>query len=460
MEYSTIDIDLYQMTMLYGYFCNNEHMLRGAMEASTRKLPKNRSFLVVSGTRRISHFLATAKFTEEHIKIVHELLPMTKDDKEFTDYLLSIDFSKEIKMFGMCEGEIAFAQEPVLRLEGPIGLIQYVEKRILGILNHDIRIASKAARITIAANGKPVYEAGGRRAHEECTADTARACYIAGFEGTSSVVAYAKYGIKCVGTMGHVWIMSHKTEEQAFKNWDKVYPESTTYIIDTYHPRTGTENAIKITKKGSLGGIRLDSGDLYDQSTTFRRLLNNADDYSSKITASNDLNEYKISDLIRRGACIDTFLVGTEVVSTPDSPTCGFIFKLVAIDEESGTRNTCKKAATDTKESKATFPGRKQVYRHYVMYNKQTVYTHDTITLDVDKQSDPLSRKLIIEYDIRKDNGLADAKMARLHFMSIICCLPEHLRLITENKQVIDYPVEISNILLEEQKKINESSHV
>jgi len=442
MYTNIIDIDLYQITMLNSYFQNDMHNLKGAMEAFTRKLPKSRSFLVVAGTRRIADFLATTKFTEDDLKIINSVLPI---DKKFYDYLLSVDFSKEIKMLGMQEGEIAFAQEPFVRLEGPICLLQYVEKRILSILNHDVRIASKAARVVIAAKGRPVYEAGGRRAHEECTADTARACYITGFEGTSSLMAFAKYGIKCVGTMGHVWVMSHKTEEEAFQNWNKVYPEST-YLIDTYHPRIGTENAIKYARKNSLGGIRLDSGDLYEQSSAFRRLLNNADDYQAKIIASNDLNEYKISELLIHGAAIDSFLVGTEVVSTPDAPTCSFVYKLVAIDNESGTVNKCK---TSAEKGKSTYPGRKQIYRHYTVKNNYVKDTHDVICLDDENVGlNPFMKKLITEYTIRKDNGLNDANYAREYFINSLASMPEHLKLIRENPEgIIEFPVEFSDAL-------------
>lgn len=449
MYTSIIDIDLYQITMLNAYYQNNMHNLKGAMEAFTRKLPKQRSFLVVAGTRRIADFLATAKFTFDDLKIISSVLPI---DNKFSDYLLSIDFSKEIKMFGMQEGEIAFAQEPFVRLEGPIGLLQYIEKRILSILNHDVRITSKAARIVIAARGKSVWEAGGRRAHEECTADTARACYIAGFAGTSSLMAFAKYGIKCVGTMGHVWVMSHTDEELAFKHWNDTYPKST-YLIDTYDPRTGTETAIKCARKGSLDGIRLDSGDLCEQSSIFRRLLNNADDYKSKIIASNDLNEYKIYDFLSRGAPIDSFLVGTEVVSTPDAPTCSFVYKLVAIDEESGTRNVCKNSA---EKGKGTFPGRKQVYRHFTSKNNYLKDTHDVICLDNETINSPFVKKLIVEYTIRKDNGFEDASLARDNFINALASMPEHLKLIRENSDsIVEFPVEFSDFLQAEKSNLS-----
>lgn len=448
-----IDIDLYQITMLNAYFQNNMHTLKGAMEAFTRKLPKNRSFLVVAGTRRIADFLATSKFTQEDISLINSILPITK---EFSEYLLSINFSEEIKMFGMHEGEIAFAQEPLIRLEGPIGLLQYVEKRILSILNHDVRIASKAARVVLAAKGRPVFEAGGRRAHEACTTDTARACYIAGFEGTSSLAAFAKYGIKCVGTMGHVWVMSHKTEEEAFQNWNKVYPEST-YLIDTYHPRTGTENAIKHASKGFLAGIRLDSGDLCEQSAIFRRLLNQSDDYKTKIIASNDLNEYKISDLLSRGSAINSFLVGTEVVSTPDAPTCSFVYKLVCIDYESGTENKCKTAA---EKGKSTYPGRKQVYRHFNSKNNYVKDTHDVICLDDEVVDSPFVKKLLVEYIIRKDEGIADANVARNKFINALQSMPENLKLIWENSEsIIEFPVEFSEELEKEKNNLTKSSY-
>lgn len=343
--------DLYQITMLYAYFRNGEAKKPGAMEAFTRKLPTCRNFYVFAGLGRIIEYLYNLSFSKESIQIINEILNI--NDENFNKYLLSINFAKELKVFAMPEGTIFFPQEPVLRIEGPIGLCQYVEKTILSILNHDIRIASKAIRIVSAAAGRPVLEFGGRREHEECTEATARAAFIAGFSGTSNVNAYRKYGVPVSGTMGHVWVMSHDSEAESFEKWNKVFPNST-YLVDTYETINGTKNAIKVNPRA----IRLDSGDLYILSTKTKQLINNSNN-NIKIIATNDLDEYSIADLLSRKAPIDSFGVGTQLVSSPDSPSIGVVYKLVEVEG----RPVFKKADT---LDKCTWPGKKQVFRSCV----------------------------------------------------------------------------------------------
>lgn len=423
----SLDIDLYQASMLHAYFYCNKHEEHGAMELFARSLPKNRSFFVVAGIDRILEYLATLKFSEEDIKLLRSIESLKIDDN-FCNYLASIDFSKSLKVFAMEEGEIAFANEPILRVEGPIGLCQYVEKKLLSIINHDVRIASKAARVAIAAKDRPVLEFGGRRAHDETAADIARAAYIAGCHGTSSVKAYAKYGIPCYGTMGHLWIMSYESEKEAFQCWNVLYPQST-YLVDTYNSRQGTENAIKYTARGKLGAIRLDSGNLREQSTAFKRLLINSDNVHTKIIASDDLNEYKISKLLQEDAKIDIFGVGTEIVSTPDAPTCGFVYKLVSV----GSRNVCKIADG----GKSTWPGKKQIWRHFTNYNGKKIFTHDFIDFN-DVKYNGMCEPLLKEQDIiaMKDADISLRKKrieaARERFQTNLQCLPEHLKLIKE----------------------------
>lgn len=340
--------DLYQITMLYAYFRNGEAKKPGAMEAFTRKLPSCRDFYVFAGLGRIIEYLSNLKFSQESIKTINEILQI--NDINFNNYLSSINFAKELKLFAMPEGTMFFPQEPVLRIEGPVGLCQYVEKTILSILNHDTRIASKAVRIVSAASGRPVLEFGGRREHECCTEATARAAYIAGFSGTSNVNAYHKYGVPVSGTMGHVWIMSHNTEEEAFEKWNNVFPNST-YLVDTYNTLQGVEKALKVNPKA----IRLDSGNLYDLSVRAKKIINDSGK-DIKIVATNDLDEYSIADLLSRGAPIDSFGVGTQLVSTPDYPSMGMVYKLVEVEG----RPVFKKADT---LAKSTWPGKKQVWR-------------------------------------------------------------------------------------------------
>lgn len=443
-----IKIDLYQATMLNGWFHHGLHNKKAAMEVFTRKMPNNRSFLVAAGISRIQEFLSTACFHAKNIDTLKRRLNLST---EFCHYLYTVNFKKEIQLFAMDEGEIFFPNQPIIRLEGPIGLIQYIEKYVLSVLNHDVRIASKAARVVIAAKQRPVYELGGRRAHEATNSDVARSAYIAGCAGTSSVEAYEEYGVPCFGSQGHVWIMSFPNEEESCKAWSEVYPENSINLIDTYHSWTGTELAIKYARKGSFGGIRLDSGDLCEQSVNFRRLMNKSDHIESKIFASDDLDEYKIEDLLLHGAEIDCFGVGTTIVSTPDAPTCGFVCKLVAIEDVPGVnRNICKIADG----GKGTWPGRKQVWRNWIEYGGFGHYTHDLIGLAEEKH-DGMVKSLLSKKELNLTGEFEERKVimetSRTKFAEVLSVMPEGLKLL---KNAYEYPVEFSEQLINEKNRI------
>lgn len=432
----SIDIDLYQARMLIGYFKSNMHNIHGVMEAFCRKLPQHRRFLVACGIERIIDYLANIKITATEINILKKALPDVVFDSELEQYLLNINFQKEITVRAMREGEILFPNQPVISLKGPVALCQYVERKILGILNDDVKIASKAARIVISAEGRPVFEFGGRRLGDAGTS-AARAAYIAGCAGSSSVAAFAKYGVPCSGTMGHVWVMSHYDggEKEAFENWNDAFKNSI-YLVDTYNSSTGTENAIKSAGL-NIGGIRLDSGDLENQSINFKRKLINSDCYSAKIYASNDLNEYKISELVQRRSLIDGFGVGTELVTSPDAPNCGFVFKLCSVQDKSGTWHPVAKMA---KGGKRTIPGEKQVFRF--RHDVKNTFTHDMIGLH--NESIVGAEPLLVERSLLTEN----IEDSRNYCLSRISSLPPYLKIISINDNVHDvYTVNITNEL-------------
>lgn len=371
----SLDIDLYQARMLIAFYLTGRSQIIGTMEAFTRKLPKNRKFMTVCGIPRIADYLRTVKFTENTIRILKEVLPEINFTDDLCNYLYSINFAKDLKLRAMSDGDIVFAEEPVISISGPIGLAQYVETKILSILNHDIRIASKAARIYLAAKGRPVVEFGGRRHADNMVAEAARAAYIGGFSSTSNVSAYEKYGIPVIGTMGHVWVMSYLDDElKAYKDWGKLFKDSV-YLPDTYDTISGTKKVLEACR-GNVGGIRLDSGNLSELSFHIRRDLNNRDAFKAKIGATNDLDEYEIDKLIENGNPIDWFGVGTRVVTTPDSPSCNFIYKLVEVDG-------VPVAKKSSDPGKTTLPGAKQVFRYFESrYNQNKQFTADIISLN------------------------------------------------------------------------------
>ena len=369
MNINNLDIDLYQARMLIGYYLNGMKDVQGVMEAYCRKLPPHRRYLVACGVERVLEFLKEFRFTEDEVVVLEGMFQeIDFNSTGLRQYLLSLNPAECLQINAMMDGQLLFANEPVIQVIGPVGVAQYIEKKILSILNHDIRIASKAARVAMAAGNRPVFEFGGRRANDCCSASAARAAYIAGCASSSSVAGFVKYGVPCSGTMGHVWVMSHTTEagnpfeHAAFKAWGKTFKNST-YLVDTYDSIEGTRNALNAAKN-NIGAIRLDSGDIAKLSIDCRRMINESGNPNVKIVASDDLNEYKIRDMISSGAQIDAFGVGTEIVSTPDAVTCGFIYKLVAIQSKSNGKwhNVMKWSSS---KGKKTYPGRKQVYRFF-----------------------------------------------------------------------------------------------
>jgi nicotinate phosphoribosyltransferase len=437
-----LNIDTYQASMLRAYFKNNMHENQGAMESFCRRLPDNRSYLVVAGIGRVIDYLKNLKITEDDIEILKQVsdINIKDNDDDFCNYLRSIDFAKQLKITAMPEGSIIFANEPILRIEGPIALCQYVEKNISSIINHDVRIASKASRISLAAQGKPVLEFGGRRAHEGCTADTARAAYIAGFSATSNVLAFAKYGVPARGTMGHVWIQSNQTEKQAFENWSKFFDDST-YLVDTYNARDGIDEAAKI---GNVGAIRLDSGDLKELAIYSKRRK-----FDMKVVASNDLDEYSISSLLNSGAPIDSFGVGTQLVSTPDTPSLGFIFKLVEVSySKDGEKHPTCKVVQGT--GKGTLPTSKQIFRSYSLLGNKKIFTSDIIG-SVDESFNGYT-PMLKEFMIDNIDHKYWVKEARENYLSNVDMMPDYLKHC--NNSEIEYPVQVSDKILNDQLQI------
>lgn len=461
MYTNSINVDDYQMRMLLGYFrCGMDQNI-GVMEAFTRKLPVKRNFMVACGVERIMEYLHNFKFSIDDIKIIKEILnpsliePFSERDG---NYLAGLS-ANVLKVRAMHDGDVLFANEPIIQVEGPIGMVQYVEKMILGMINHDVRIASKAARIVIASGDKPITEMGGRRAHEEATAAAARACYIAGFAGSSSVEAYVKYGVPHFGSMGHVWIMSHNvagqtkrgSQQQSFKNFSKVYKNGT-YLLDTYDTQDGAADATKCVA-GNIGGGRLDSGDLNELSIAVRRAFNKADYCASaKVIATNDLNEYKILKLRKEGAYIDAFGVGTEVVCTPDSPSNNFVYKLVSIEDGKGNWKDVAKIAAD---GKATFPCAKQVRRYYDP--SCNVFTHDEI-IKRDTKLSPLSYDILYDRNVKTWNEAEwTTEMARNLFSKRLTEMPSFLKLIQskiDDDMAHKYTVNISDDLLQAKQEL------
>lgn len=349
-----IATDLYQLTMANGYHAMGKVDEVAVFDLFVRKLPKNRSYMMVAGLEQALHYLTNVGFTEDDIELLRNK-PTFKGAKEsFWDYLADFRFTGDV--WAMPEGTIAFGNEPLVTVEAPIIEAQVAETYLLTCYNHQTKIATKAARCVEAAKGRSIIEFGMRRTDIGAALRAARASYIGGAIGTSNVLAEAIFGIPSYGTHAHSWIMSFDTEEDAFKAYFQVYGEDTLALIDTYDTVQGAEAAARLP--GSIKGVRLDSGDIAALSRDVRIILDVAGKKDGMIFATNDLNEYKIAELLDAGATIDIFGVGTELVLSADSPSIGGVYKLAEIEKD-GRRTPKLKLSKD----KSTFPGRKQVYR-------------------------------------------------------------------------------------------------
>jgi len=349
-----LSTDLYELTMAAAYFENGLRH-RAIFELFIRRLPEHRSYLIAAGLQQALDYLSTLRFTSDQIDYLREHPSFKYVSDEFFDYLAEFRFTGDV--WAIPEGTVAFEMEPLLRITAPIIEAQVVETFLLSTINFQTMIASKAARVVTAARGRAVVEFGTRRAHgTEAGLFAARAAYIGGCVGTSNVEAGHLLGIPTFGTLAHSFVMSFEDEDEAFRAFLRVFPETATVLVDTYD----TIAAVKrLAGLGSaIPAVRLDSGDLCELSKQARRILDQAGLTDTKILASSDLNEYKIADLISRGASIDSFGVGTDLATSFDTPALSGVYKLAGIEENGRVRMRIKLS-----RDKATYPGPKQVWR-------------------------------------------------------------------------------------------------
>lgn len=347
--------DLYQLTMAAAYF-QNGMTHRASFEMFNRKLLPGRGYHLAAGLELALDYLENLSFSERDIDALRRHPHFGHVKPDFYDYLRDFRFTGTV--WAMPEGTPYFPNEPVLRVEAPVIEAQIVETFLLSVVNFQTLIATKAARIVEAAGGRPVVDFGTRRAHgPEAGELAARAAFIGGCTGTSNVAAGTALGIPVLGTFAHSWVMAFEDEEEAFRAYQSVFPDSTTQLVDTYDTIEGVEKVCRLGRP--VRSIRLDSGDLVELSKAARHLLDGAGLQETKIVASNDLNEYKIAELLERGAPIDIFGVGTELVTSKDCPALGGVYKLVEQEDRGGDIVYRMKQSKD----KMSLPGAKQVWR-------------------------------------------------------------------------------------------------
>lgn len=369
-RYSGLLTDLYELTMAAGYV-ETRFEARATFELFVRNFPARRTYLVAAGLEQALEYLENVRFSAEETAFLRAHPAFTKIGSRFFDYLADFRFRGDI--WAMPEGTAFFPGEPILRVTAPIAEAQIVETYLLATLNFQSLIASKAARVVTAAQGRHVIEFGTRRAHGiESGVLAARAAFIGGCAGTSNVRAGQLFGIPTYGTQAHSWIMAHEDEEEAFRQFLDIFPEHAVLLVDTYDVHAAVDKILAMRRKPR--GVRLDSGDLVADSTWVRQRLDAAGWKDVEVFASGDLDEDRIEALLRAGAKIDGFGVGTSLATSSDAPALGVIYKLVEL-EHNGTVRTAAKFS----EAKVTYPGRKQVFRFAA---PDGAYREDAIALE------------------------------------------------------------------------------
>lgn len=350
-----LSTDLYEITMMAGYELARVPG-RATFELFVRELPEHRSYLVAAGLEQALDYLEHLRFTEEHVEFLRRLPNLQRLPASFFDEVLPrFRFTGDV--WAVPEGTPVFPLEPLLRVTGPLSEAQLVETALLAIITFQTSIASKAARIVDAAQGRQVMEFGGRRAHGlEAGVLAARAAYVAGCDCTSNVEAGHRFGIPLAGTMAHSWVMSFADELTAFRRYAELFGESAVFLIDTYD----TLRAARLIVESGLrpGAVRIDSGDVVALSRGVRAILDNGGFTDVKILVSGDLDEYRITELLAAGAPVDGFGVGTALATSNDAPALGGVYKIVEVESQGRLAPVMKLSS-----GKRSHPGRKQVWR-------------------------------------------------------------------------------------------------
>jgi len=362
--------DLYELTMAYGYWKSGVHEREAVFSLSFREHPFRGGYTVAAGLEAVVEWIAGLRFTADDIGYLGSLRDAGDGrlfEQEFLDYLRSLVFRCDVD--GVPEGTVVFPRQPLLQVRGPILQAQILETAVLNLINFQSLVATKAARVSMAARGDPVIEFGLRRAQGiDGGLSASRAAYIGGCSATSNTLAGKLFGIPVRGTVAHSWVMSFDSEQEAFDAWARAMPSNSVFLVDTYDTLTGVGHAIEagrwLQKRGHrFGGVRLDSGDLAYLSIEARKLLDEAGFRDALVLASNNLDEYIVASLKEQGAAIGAWGVGTHLVTAYDDPALGGVYKLTAIRRDSREPWSYRLKLSE-QVHKASIPGVLQVRRY------------------------------------------------------------------------------------------------
>ena len=361
----TLLTDLYELTMMQGYYKKGQHETV-VFDVFYRHNPCGNGYSVCAGLDQVIDYIKNLNFTYEDVDYLRSLHIF---DDDFLQYLSGFHFTGDI--YAIPEGSVVFPKEPLLKVIAPIMEAQLVETTILNLINHQSLIATKTSRVVYAADGDGIMEFGLRRAQgPDAGLYGARAAMIGGCVGTSNVLAGQLFDVPVMGTHAHSWIMTFPDEYTAFKYYAELYPDNCTLLVDTYDTlKSGVPNAIRVFEELSEQnrmpkkyGIRLDSGDLAYLSKKARKMLDDAGFPDAEICASSDLDEYLIDSLLSQGACIDSWGVGTNLITSKNTPAFGGVYKLAAVEIDG---EMIPKIKLSENPAKITNPGDKTVYRIY-----------------------------------------------------------------------------------------------
>ena len=404
--------DFYEFTMSNGYFKNGFYKKNTYFDVFFRSVPDGGGFAIAAGLEPVIEYIKNLHFGADEIEYFRS---KNMFDEDFLRYLADFKFSGDI--YAVPEGTPVFPNEPIMTVKAPAIEAQLIETFVLLTLNHQSLIATKANRIVRAAQGRVVLEFGSRRAQGASGAvDGARAAYIGGAAGTACALSDMLYGVPASGTMAHSWVQMFDSEYEAFECYCKMYPHSSTLLVDTYNTlKSGVPNAIKAFKNilVPMGiknfAIRLDSGDISYLSKKARKMLDEAGLECCKIVASNSLDEYLINDLVMQGARVDLFGVGERLITSKSSPVFGGVYKLVAVENEDG--EIIPKIKVSENVGKITNPHFKKLYRLYdresgkAIADQLCVYDEcidDSKPITIFDQNATWKRKTLTDYTARE----------------------------------------------------------
>ena len=438
---SVLVTDFYQLAMLNAYFDLGMEDI-AVFELFVRRLPPERNFLMVAGLAQVLRFLESIEFKPEEL----DYLAADKRFKPaFIDHLADFRFTGDVH--AMAEGTVFFAEEPVLRITAPIFQAQLIETRLINILHMQTLVASKASRFLIAADGRGIVDFGLRCSHgAEAGVFAARASYLAGVDGTATVLAGMRYGIPTMGTMAHSFIQAHDDEAQAFANFARSQPGNVTLLVDTYDIEAATRKVVTLASELARSGavinaVRIDSGDLGETSRLVRNILDAGGYPDIGIIVSGSLDEHRVEGLVKDGAPINGFGVGTNLDVSPDVPVLDCVYKL----QEYAGRARRKRSA-----NKHTWPGAKQVHRRF---SDSGFMLEDTVTLADDLQpGEPLLEPVMKSG--KCISASPDLAVVRAHAAASLGQLPQNIR---DLNQQPAYPVSIADSVRELARAVDDA---